>query len=413
MLPRDERKALHERIAVALEDRFSEIIAAQPEIAADHFTKAGLSEPAIRYWTEAGNRAVRGSALIDAAKHFSEAIRLVQTLPASPARDQTELGLHLVLGPVTMAIKGYAAPETLQVFTRAQELAGPSSPPAEQLEILAGLFNVHYGRAELAQAQSVARQHLALAQLSGRDEARAHCFMGQTYSAQGAFEPARTHFERTLAIFAENAEDTRSLGVYGSQYVVSSAFLAGVYWALGDPEKAAASTASSIAYANRSGHLVSIALALITRLLTPIPGGLEGDPVRGRRGLAVLRPARAQQFRDLGALCARGDCRPARRPARWHRHHAGGDRCSGALGLPIVQTRATGDPRFRSCKARRERSGSRVSRRGHGNSPANRRESRRLVPPSSARRNTHCHQTGEGRHAGAHALARNRQGPAG
>lgn len=285
MLPRDERKALHERIALALEHRFAEIIAAQPEIAADHFTKAGLIEPATRYWTEAGNRAVRGSALIDAAKHFSEAIRLVQTLPASPARDQTELGLHLVLGPVTMAIKGYAAPETLQVFTRAQELAGTSSPPAQQLEILAGLFNVHYGRAELAQAQAVARQHLALAQHSGRDEARAHCFMGQTYSAQGAFEPARTHFERTLAIFADNAEDTRSLGVYGSQYVVASAFLAGVYWALGDPEKAVASTARSIDYANKSGHLVSIALALITRLLTPIPGGLEGDPLAAEEAL--------------------------------------------------------------------------------------------------------------------------------
>jgi class 3 adenylate cyclase/tetratricopeptide (TPR) repeat protein len=315
MLPRDERKALHERIALALEHRFSEIIAVQPEIAADHFTKAGLVEPAIRYWTEAGNRAVRGSALIDAAKHFSEAIRLVQTLPASPARDQTELGLHLVLGPVTMAIKGYAASETLQVFMQAQDLAGPSSPPAQQLEILAGLFNVHYGRAELAQAQVVARQHLALAQRSGREEARAHCFMGQTYSAQGAFEPARIHFERTLAIFADNAEDTRSLGVYGSQYVVSSAFLAGVYWALGDPDKAAASTASSIDYANKSGHLVSIALALITRLLTPIPGGLEGDPVAAEEALQFCSRHGLSNFEiwarfAQGAIVARrGDLR--------------------------------------------------------------------------------------------------------
>lgn len=287
MLPRDDRKVLHERIAMVLKDRFSETIAVQPEIAADHFTKAGLAEPAIQYWTEAGHRAVRGSALIDAAKHFSEAIRLVQTLPVSPTRDQTELGLHLVLGPVTMATKGYAAPETLQVFVRAQELAGVSSTPAEQLEILAGLFNVHFGRAELALAQAVARQHLALAQHNREAEVRAHCFMGQTYSAQGAFELARTHFERTLAIFAEDAEDTRGLGVYGSQYVVSSAFLAGVYWALGDPEKAAASTANSIAYARKSGHLVSIALALITRLLTPIPGGLKGDPAEAEE---------AQQF---------------------------------------------------------------------------------------------------------------------
>ena len=285
MLPRDARKALHKRIALALEDKFSEIVAVQPEIAADHFTKAGLVEPAIQYWTEAGHRAVRGSALIDAAKHFSEAIRLVQTLPASPARDQTELGLHLVLGPVTMATKGYAASETLQVFARAQELAGPSSTPAEQLEILAGLFNVHYGRAELAQAQAIARQHLALAQHSREAEVRAHCFMGQTYSAQGDFASAKTYFERTLAIFAEHAEDTRGLGVYGSQYVVSCAFLAGVYWALGDPDKAAASTANSIAYARKSGHLVSLALALITRLLTPIPGGLKGDAAEAEEAL--------------------------------------------------------------------------------------------------------------------------------
>ena len=124
-----------------------------------------------------------------------------------------------------------------------------------------------------------------LSQQSGEAEARAHCFMGQIYSAQGAFDPARTQFERTLAIFAENAEDTRSLGVYGSQYVVSAAFLAGIYWALGEPEKAAASTASSIEYAQKSGHLVSVALALITRLLTPIPGGLRGDPAEAEEAM--------------------------------------------------------------------------------------------------------------------------------
>ena len=285
MLPRDERKALHERIAIALENRFPEIIAAQPEIVAGHFTKAGLAGSAVPYWTEAGNRAVRGSALIDAAKHFSEATRLVGELPPSPARDQAELGLQLALGPVIMATKGYAAAETLQVFMRARELAGPSSPPAEQLEILAGLFNVHYGRAELEEAQAAAQQHLQLAQHYRNAEARAYCFLGQTYSAQGAFDTARTHFEQALALLAENAEDTRSLGVYGSQYVVASAFLTGVYWALGDPEKAAASTARSIEYADKSGHLVSIALALITRLLTPIPGGLKGDPVEAEEAV--------------------------------------------------------------------------------------------------------------------------------
>jgi class 3 adenylate cyclase/tetratricopeptide (TPR) repeat protein len=285
MLPRGERKALHERIAIALENNFPELVAAQPEIVAGHFTKAGLAGSAVPYWREAGDRAVRGSALIDAAKHYSEAIRLVRELPPSPARDQAELGLQLALGPVVTATEGYAAAETLQVFMRARELAGPSSPPAEQVEILAGLFNVHYGRAELEEAQAAARQHLQLAQHHRDAEARACCFLGQTYSAQGDFDTARTHFEQALAILAENPEDTRGLGVYGSQYVVATAFLAGIYWALGDPEKAAASTARSFAYADKSGHIVSIALALITRLLTPIPGGLKGDPVEAEEAV--------------------------------------------------------------------------------------------------------------------------------
>jgi class 3 adenylate cyclase/tetratricopeptide (TPR) repeat protein len=277
MLPRDERKALHRRVALALQDQFPETVAAQPEIAADHFTKAGLAEQASRHWMQAGHRAVRGSALTDAVKHYTEAMRLVRELPPSASRDQAELQMYLALGPAVMATSGYAASETLQVFLRARELTTPSTAPAERLEVLAGLFNVHYGRAELEQALAIARQHLALSQESGLQKARSHCFMGQTYSAMGAFGDARNEFERALAIFADNPEDTRALGVYGSQHVVALAFLAGVYWAQGDAGKATASTAHSIDQANQSGHLISIALALITRLLTPIPGGLKGD----------------------------------------------------------------------------------------------------------------------------------------
>ncbi|MBX9588919.1 MAG: AAA family ATPase [Hyphomonadaceae bacterium] len=316
MLLRNERKALHERIAIALQTRFPETAAAQPEIVAAHFTKAGRAEHAVRYWTEAGHRAVRGSALIDAGKHFAEAIKLVQALPSSPQRDRTELALHLVLGPATMATKGYAAAETLQIFTRARELAAPTSTNAEQLEILAGLFNIHYGRAEVQQAQAIARQYLALAPGSREAEARGNCFVGQTYLVQGAFNAARAYFEQTLAIYADNAEDTRKLGVYGSQYVVSTAFLAGVYWALGDPDKAAAATARSIAYAHKSGHLVSIALALITRLLTPIPGGLKGDPVEAEEALQFcIRHGLSNfevwaRFAQGAILVRRGDPRP-------------------------------------------------------------------------------------------------------
>ena len=121
-LLRGERRALHGRIAKALEEKFPETVATQPEIIAGHFTNAELAEPAIRHWLEAGHRAARGWALVEAIEHLSEGIRLAGTLPPSPRRQRLELDLHMALGPVTMGTKGYAAQESLQVFQRAEAL---------------------------------------------------------------------------------------------------------------------------------------------------------------------------------------------------------------------------------------------------------------------------------------------------
>src|SRR5258708_7472082 len=56
-LLRSRRQQLHGQIARALEERFAAIVASQPEIVAHHFTEAGLVDPAIDYWLNAGVRA--------------------------------------------------------------------------------------------------------------------------------------------------------------------------------------------------------------------------------------------------------------------------------------------------------------------------------------------------------------------
>src|SRR5690606_33279668 len=75
-LLRGERRALHGRIAGALQERFPEIVANEPEVVADHLAKAELWEAAARFRLDAGRRAVRGWALIEAAEHLSDGIRL-------------------------------------------------------------------------------------------------------------------------------------------------------------------------------------------------------------------------------------------------------------------------------------------------------------------------------------------------
>jgi tetratricopeptide (TPR) repeat protein len=234
----------------------------------------------MNYWLQAGRRAAARSSLVEAVKHFSEGIKLARLLHPSPQRTRKELDLYLDLGPAIMATSGYAAPESLELFLRADRLVVEVGDVRERMEVLLGLFNVHYGRAELEQALEVAQQHMALARRNGIHLARAHTLVGQSYSAMGVFVEAKNHFQRALEIFAETPEDVSTLGVFVSHHVVCLSLIAGMHFALGETKLAQAATTHSIDQARKTRHAMSIALALVTDLLTPIPGGLNPDRAR-------------------------------------------------------------------------------------------------------------------------------------
>ena len=83
-LMRARRQQLHGQIARTFEERYPDIVAAEPAIVAHHFTEAGLIEPAIDYWRRAGERYLERSAYIEAVKHLSQAIKLLHALPQTP-----------------------------------------------------------------------------------------------------------------------------------------------------------------------------------------------------------------------------------------------------------------------------------------------------------------------------------------
>jgi predicted ATPase len=92
-LLRSQRQELHARIGRVLEEQFPETSATQPEILAQHYTQAGLADSAIEHWLEAGERAYRRSAIVEATKHLTRGIELIALLPAGVERDRKELGL--------------------------------------------------------------------------------------------------------------------------------------------------------------------------------------------------------------------------------------------------------------------------------------------------------------------------------
>jgi predicted ATPase len=65
-LLREPRRALHARIAEAIEEQFADIAEARPELLARHYSEAGLTERAATLWGKAGHRSLERSALVEA-----------------------------------------------------------------------------------------------------------------------------------------------------------------------------------------------------------------------------------------------------------------------------------------------------------------------------------------------------------
>ena len=92
-LLRNQRQQLHAHIAAAIETKFPEIVATQPEWLAHHCDEAGWPEKAAQYWRAAGEQAVRRAANVEAIEHFRRALLRSAERPAGIERPRAELAI--------------------------------------------------------------------------------------------------------------------------------------------------------------------------------------------------------------------------------------------------------------------------------------------------------------------------------
>ena len=144
-LLREPRRALHARIAEALENQFAEIAENQPELLARHCTEAGLIEKAATLWGKAGQRSLERSALVEAIEQLTRALDQIATLPATPALRREQIKLQVALITPLIHVKGYAAPETKAAAERARLLIEQAEALGEPPEDPLLLFSVLYG----------------------------------------------------------------------------------------------------------------------------------------------------------------------------------------------------------------------------------------------------------------------------
>jgi predicted ATPase len=263
-LLKSTRQQHHQRIAQVLEAQFPETVTSQPELLAHHYTEAGLLAQAVRYWQQAGQRALERSATMEAVAHLTQGLEVLGTLPDTPARAQQELGMQITLGPALMHTRGFEDPEVIRAYARARELCQQVGNPRQLFQVLWGLRYLHQARGQSQRAREVGEELLGLAQQL-QDPVlfvEAHRAQGNVAFWQGEFVLAHAHVQHALARY-DPQQMWDYVVRYGQNPGVFCRLFGGVnLWLLGYPTQALQWSEAGLTHARELGHAYTLQQAL-------------------------------------------------------------------------------------------------------------------------------------------------------
>jgi len=294
-LLKKSRRALHERIAEALANRFPDIAKQHPELVAEHFSAAGRADQAVNFWLRAGQLAVGRAANHEAITHLNRGLMLAGELP-EPVRLRQEMEFLITLIPALIASEGWASIELERVYRRAAELVDLLGDTPHRFTVLAGTMLYHFVAGRVAQSLELAKELLDLAIRIGDPLVitigRQNCSVAHCY--HGDFHLSVEHAEAALATLDVDRERVlgRMLGL--SSCVGVLAYEVFDFWMLGFPDRAVKVGDRCVALARELGHPPSIGIALMAGTASCY---LQGDAGRTLHASdEALRVAREERL---------------------------------------------------------------------------------------------------------------------
>src|ERR1700736_6212633 len=311
-LLKSRRAGLHATIADAFEQRFPEIVEAQPETLAHHLTEAGLIEKAAGYWLQAGKKAAMRSANLEAVAHLERGIEALGHLAAGVGKDRLELDFQFALGPCLIATQGPASNKAMATFARARELCERLGGPPEQLQVMFWLTTASVIRGELPLAQETIAALLHLAEARGDRPALLNAMRGQAMIRlfMGHLTGAREAIERAVQAFDASSEAERLAARAAGQDagVADLALMSWALWLLGHADTAITRMDGAIQRADAISHPHSQAYACYyASILHALRGELLTAQGYAERCLTLSEEHGFRQWRGL-AHAIRGIC---------------------------------------------------------------------------------------------------------
>jgi DNA-binding SARP family transcriptional activator/predicted ATPase len=254
-----ERAHLHGQVGSALEAlhgaRTDERAAIVPQLAW-HFERAGMPARAVEFFQQAGDRAVRMSANVEAIVHLRKGLELIPLLPDTPERARRELALLLAIAVPTIVTQSWAAPELGQVYARARELGQEVGHTPRTLQAMIHEQNFYSAQGAYRTGLALAEQFYELArQLEDPIYVMlSHIQLGFSLMLMGHLGRSLEQFEQVLALYEPQLH--RSLAfVYGQDPGMQAlSFSTYDLWYLGYPDQALEKSREAIALATELDH---------------------------------------------------------------------------------------------------------------------------------------------------------------
>jgi class 3 adenylate cyclase/predicted ATPase len=311
-LLREPRRALHARIAEALETEFPEIVESRPELLARHCTEAGLIEKAAGLWGKAGQRSLARSALVEATEQLTRALSQIATLPSTPALRREEIRLQVAIITPLLHVKGFASPEAKAaveqarlLIERAETLGEPPEDPLLLLSVLWGFWVTNFAGFNGDAHLELATQFLALAekQRATLPLMIGHRIMGASLVFTGDFVRARTHLDQVLALYDPAGRSPQAVRFGADTRVAVLSNRAIDLWLLGYPDAAHADTEHALRHARENGESADLLSPLAFVSLNHIVRGCYAAAMAEAQDLVPLADEKGTSFwKSYGTL---------------------------------------------------------------------------------------------------------------
>jgi class 3 adenylate cyclase/predicted ATPase len=253
-LLRTTRRTLHAKIVEVLETSFPALVAASPELAAQHSVAAQAHDKAAHYWLQAGRIAVARSANVEAVSHLERGLQSLRSLPRDDATDRRELGYLVTLGPSLILSQGPGAQRVEMVYRQAVELCERVEPSSDHVAALWGWWRISPGiHAQLERAERL----FGLAQRLGDPGVllQAHHCLWATRFNLSDLQDSWRHIQAGLKLY-EQGDYRGQADFFGGHdaRVCGSGEAALVLWHLGSAEQALRYCLDALSWSERLGH---------------------------------------------------------------------------------------------------------------------------------------------------------------